>query len=57
MTDITLTQEYEKLHQTFGWTKEHFLRCNLNALDAAFIAGKTRQRLGDRLRTAYALYE
>jgi adenosine deaminase len=57
MTDITLTQEYEKLHQTLGWNQGHFLRCNLNALDAAFIPGKTRQRLGDRLRAAYALQE
>jgi adenosine deaminase len=54
MTDITLTQEYEKLHQTLGWNQEHFLRCNLNALDAAFIPGKTRQRLADRLGAAYA---
>jgi adenosine deaminase len=57
MTDITLTQEYEKLHQTFGWDKDHFLQCNLNALDAAFIPNKVRQRLADRLRTAYALHD
>jgi adenosine deaminase len=57
MTDITLTQEYEKLHQTFGWGKEHLLQCNLNALDAAFIPGETRQRLADRLRAAYALHK
>jgi adenosine deaminase len=57
MTDITLTQEYEKLHQTFGWDKDHFLQYNLNALDAAFIPNKVRQRLADRLRTAYALHD
>jgi adenosine deaminase len=57
MTDITLTQEYEKLQQTFGWDQEHFLACNLNALDAAFIPGETRQQLADRLRIAYALHE
>ena len=57
MTDIILTQEYEKLHQTFGWNKDHLLQCNLNALNAAFIPDKTRQRLADRLRTAYALHD
>jgi adenosine deaminase len=57
MTDITLEQEYEKLHQTFGWNKSHFLQCNLNALNAAFIPGETRQHLADQLRTAYALYD
>ena len=29
MTNVTLTQEYERLHQVFGWQKEHFFRCNL----------------------------
>lgn len=57
MTDITLTQEYEKLHQTFGWNKDHLLQCNLNALNAAFIPDKTRQHLADRLRAAYALHD
>ena len=54
MTDITLEQEYDKLHQTFGWNQDHLLQCNLNALNAAFIPDQTRQRLADRLRTAYA---
>jgi adenosine deaminase len=57
MTDITLEQEYEKLRQTFGWNKSHFLQCNLNALNAAFIPDKIRQRLADQLRTAYTLHD
>jgi len=53
MTNITLTQEYEKLHRTFGWGKEQFLQCNLHALRAAFISEPVKQRLIDRLLVAY----
>ena len=40
----TLTEEYEKMHHAFGWDKEHFLQCNLNALNAAFIPEPVKQR-------------
>jgi adenosine deaminase len=53
MTNITLTQEYEKLHRTFGWEKEQFLQCNLHALGAAFISESVKQQLIDRLLEAY----
>ena len=53
MTNITLNQEYEKLHRTFGWGKEQFLQCNLHALRAAFISEPIKQRLIDRLLEAY----
>ncbi len=53
MTNVTLTQEYERLHQVFGWKKEHFFRCNLNALHAAFVPEETKQHLEQRLRAGY----
>jgi adenosine deaminase len=49
----TLAEEYEKLHHTFGWGKEQFLQCNLNALDAAFIPEPAKRQLVDRLKEAY----
>jgi adenosine deaminase len=45
--------EYEELHQTFGWGKEHFLQCNLNALNAAFVPEPVKERLVERLRQGY----
>ena len=42
ISDITLNEEYEKLHQTFGWGNEDFYRCNVNALKAAFIPDDVR---------------
>ncbi len=53
VTDITLTQEYEKLQRVFGWGPEHFLRCNLAALQAAFIPDALKQRLTDRVVEGY----
>ena len=55
MTRITLTQEYEKLHQNFGWEREQFLQCNLHALNAAFVPEPVKQGLVDRLLEAYRI--
>ena len=51
--NITLTQEYEKLNRVFGWEKEHFLHCNVNALRAAFIPEQARKELIARLMESY----
>ena len=32
VTDVTLTTEYERLHETFGWGAAEFLAVNLNAI-------------------------
>jgi adenosine deaminase len=50
ITDITLAQEYEKLHQVFAWDREHFLQCNLNAMRSSFLPEAARKRLENRLR-------
>jgi adenosine deaminase len=44
-TDLTLTDEYERMHRTFGWGLDEFRSSNRNALCAAFIPPETRQRL------------
>ena len=53
LSNVTITEEYEKLHHTFGWGKEHFLRCNLNALEASFVPDSMRKHLSNRLLEAY----
>jgi len=53
LVGVTLTQEYEKLNQIFGWGKEQFLKCNLNALKAAFIPEQAKQPIIDQLLEAY----
>jgi adenosine deaminase len=53
ISNITLSQEYEKLHQTFGWDAEDFFQCNKNALEAAFVPDDVRNRLLSRLAEGY----
>ena len=53
ISDITLNEEYEKLHQTFGWSYEDFYRCNVNALKAAFLPDEVRGKLLERLSDGY----
>jgi adenosine deaminase len=55
ISDITLTQEYEKLQQTFGWQAEDFYQCNRNALQAAFLPDDVRDKLLARLAEGYQL--
>jgi adenosine deaminase len=54
VTDIRLTQEYERLRETFGWTIADFAQVNRDALDASFAADEVRTRVGALLDAAYA---
>lgn len=53
ITAISLSEEYQQLHSVFGWGPEHFLTCNLNAVEAAFLPQSTRDDLAGRLISAY----
>ncbi len=49
IVDVTLSEEYRRLHDTFGWTNEQFLECNRNALLAAFVPEGSKKELLGRL--------
>jgi adenosine deaminase len=53
ITNITLMEEYAKLHDIFGWDETHFFQCNLNAIRAAFLPETMKQRLESELRERY----
>jgi adenosine deaminase len=53
MVNITLSQEYQKLHETFGWTQEHFFKCNSNAIRASFTSEDEKRGLLGRLAEEY----
>ncbi len=57
LTPATLTGEYARLEQTFGWGSEEFLRTNLMGMEAAFADAATKARIKERLRSAYAVKE
>ncbi|MCU0287518.1 MAG: adenosine deaminase [Acidobacteria bacterium] len=48
ITNITLSEEYERLQEVFGWGKEHFLTCNRHALTAAFLPDSLKVRLMEK---------
>jgi adenosine deaminase len=52
-TPTTLAQDYAALAVTFGWTRDEFLACNLNAIEASFAPPELKASLARRLRAAY----
>lgn len=54
ISDVTLESEYLTLENYFGWTKAHFRRCNLAAIEHAFVDAETKQRLRRQIEEAYA---
>jgi adenosine deaminase len=53
ISNVSLSEEYQKLHCAFGWGAEHFLTCNKNALRASFLPENHKKRLMDRLTGEY----
>ena len=53
VTDVRLTQEYDRLRETFRWTLADFAAINRHALDAAFASNEVKQRLAATLDRAY----
>lgn len=47
----TMTREYQRLEQAFGWDESDFAGLNGTALDAAFCDAALKDRLRDRLKT------
>jgi adenosine deaminase len=53
LANVSLSQEYARLQQTFGWGPQEFCRCNRYALKAAFVPEGVRQALLTRLEAGY----
>ena len=53
ISDTTLTAEYKKLEEVFGWGKAELLRCNLNAVGAAFAGEEVKESLRKQLIEGY----
>jgi adenosine deaminase len=54
ITPVTLANEYELLEKTFDWHKEHFLKCNLEAVAHSFAAAPVKEGLRQKLLAAYS---
>jgi len=54
ITAISLSEEYQRLHEHFGWGNREFLACNLEALRAAFVEDSVKRPLSEKLMAAYS---
>lgn len=53
VSKITLSGEYHVMENEFAWTKEHFLRCNLEAIQHSFCDELLKEKLRQRMLEAY----
>jgi len=53
ITNVNLNTEYEKMKQVFGWQTADFFKCNIYALQAAFIPENVKAGLIEKLTKAY----
>jgi len=53
VSPVTLSSEYELLEKTFSWNKEHFLKCNLEAIAHSFCEDSLKQKLKQKIIAAY----
>jgi len=56
LVNISLTDEYIKLVDAFGWGIEHFYNCNINALSSAFTSISEKEKLRQVLNSSYGVY-
>ncbi len=54
ITPVTLSSEYALLANVFDWTKEHFRRCNLQAVKHAFCDKELKEKLKEKIIAAYS---
>lgn len=52
ITPVTLSGEYELMEKIFNWEKEHFLKCNLEAVKHAFCDYSLKERLSNKIIAA-----
>jgi len=54
ISNVTLTDEYKLLQRIFNWNKEHFRKCNLEAIDHSFAATEVKHTVRKQIEAAYA---
>jgi len=54
ISNVTLADEYKLLERIFNWKKEHFRKCNLEAIDHSFATTEVKHEVRNRIEAAYA---
>ena len=53
ISDVTLTDEYQLMHNVFNWNKAHFKKCNLEAIEHSFATDQIKQKIRTQLESTY----
>ena len=53
ISDTTLTNEYGIMEKIFKWKKEHFLKCNLEAIEHCFTTKEKKEILKEKLMAGF----
>jgi len=55
ISDTTLTNEYGIMEKIFNWKKEHFLKCNLAAIEHCFTTKEKKEILKEKIIAAFGI--
>ncbi len=55
ITPTTLSAEYALLEKVFNWKKEHFLKCNMEAINHAFCDDGLKEMLKEKIIASYSI--
>ena len=53
ISNVTLSEEYKLLEKVFNWNREHFKKCNLEAIDHSFATAEVKQKVRKQIKAAY----
>jgi adenosine deaminase len=55
LANVSLSEEYKNLINTFNWNAEHLMKCNLNAISKAFIPEQEKKHLRQKILSSYTV--
>lgn len=53
ISNVTLSDEYKLMEQVFSWKKEHFKKCNLEAIEHSFAPNNIKQKVRKEIEESY----
>ncbi len=53
ISNVTLSKEYYLLQQIFNWNKNHFKKCNLEAIKHSFARDEIKEQIKSQIEQAY----
>lgn len=53
ISNVTLTEEYNLMHQIFNWNQHHIKKCNLEAIKHSFATDDIKKKVKSQIEVAY----